>query len=159
MVTLPPPPQQGHPDMRYAMPPHDMYGPYGPPDPRTMGQPHMAYQSQPAPRQRTAIACRYCRRRKVCRRQVHQVASDVLINYRFVALDSKPQMTVVVPIASASSKSVSSHPSPPKRKPSCRPTLHTRTSATPGLCHPNVVEDRCTLNRDSLPFTALTDNR
>ena len=64
MVTLPPP-QQGHPDMRYAMPPHDMYSPYGPPDPRTMGQPHMGYQSQPAPRQRTAIACRYCRRRKV----------------------------------------------------------------------------------------------
>ncbi|KAF6219593.1 hypothetical protein HO133_004062 [Letharia lupina] len=64
MVTLPPPPQ-GHPDMRYAMPPHDMYSPYGPPDPRAMGQPHMGYQSQPAPRQRTAIACRYCRRRKI----------------------------------------------------------------------------------------------
>ena len=64
MVTLPPP-QQGHPDMRYGIPPHEMYSPYGPPDPRAMGQPHMSYQSQPAPRQRTAIACRYCRRRKV----------------------------------------------------------------------------------------------
>ena len=83
----------------------------------------------------------------------------MLINDRFVALGSKPQMTVVVPIASASSKSVSSHPSPPKRKPSYRPTLHTHTFATLGLCRPNVVEDRCTLNRDSLPSTVLTDNR
>ena len=61
--------------MRYAMTPHDMYGPYGPPDPRAMGQPHMGYQNQPAPRQRTAIACRYCRRRKVGRCHVHRAAS------------------------------------------------------------------------------------
>lgn len=63
MVTLPPPQHQQHPHPG-MYPPHDMYAQY-PPDPRGPPPPHMQYQAQPAPRQRTAIACRYCRRRKV----------------------------------------------------------------------------------------------
>jgi hypothetical protein len=43
---------------RSLPPPAQMYPGYGPP----MGY---AAPAQPAPRQRTAIACRYCRRRKV----------------------------------------------------------------------------------------------
>ena len=82
----------------------------------------------------------------------------MLTGYRFVALASKHPMTVAVPTANASSKSASSHPSPLKRKPSYQPTLRTRIFATLGLCHPNVVEDRYTLNRDSLPSTGRTDS-
>ena len=44
---------------RSLPPPAQMYPGYGPP--MGYGAP-----AQPAPRQRTAIACRYCRRRKVC---------------------------------------------------------------------------------------------
>ncbi|MCJ1408337.1 hypothetical protein MMC19_002412 [Ptychographa xylographoides] len=73
MVTLPPPQSQQHQDL-YRHPGYDMYPahpqhmPY-PPNPhdphRDPSQhPQMNF-SQPAPRQRTAIACRYCRRRKV----------------------------------------------------------------------------------------------
>ena len=145
--------------MRYAMPPHDMYSPYGPPDPRTMGQPHMSYQSQPAPRQRTAIACRYCRRRKVRQEAGFQRLGVMLMWYRFVAPASKHQTTVDVPIANASSKNASSHRSPPKPKPLYRPTLRTHIFAILGLCHPNAVEDRYILNKGSLLFTGLTDNR
>ncbi|MCJ1336603.1 hypothetical protein MMC09_001881 [Bachmanniomyces sp. S44760] len=71
MVTLPPPQAQQHPDL-YRHPTYDMYpqhphhAPY-PPHPqdphRDQPGPHMF--NQPAPRQRTAIACRYCRRRKI----------------------------------------------------------------------------------------------
>ncbi|KAK5175237.1 uncharacterized protein LTR77_000374 [Saxophila tyrrhenica] len=53
--------QPQHPDQYRALPPpQQMYAPpYQP-------HPHMAYPPpQPAPRQRTAIACRYCRRRKI----------------------------------------------------------------------------------------------
>ncbi|KAK3169064.1 hypothetical protein OEA41_005512 [Lepraria neglecta] len=64
MVTLPPPQHAQHHQHPGMYPPHDMYAPY-PPDPRGVPPQHMAYQSQPAPRQRTAIACRYCRRRKI----------------------------------------------------------------------------------------------
>ncbi|KAK7549276.1 hypothetical protein IWX49DRAFT_500704 [Phyllosticta citricarpa] len=78
----PPPPPQSHPlppptdprpDMTslqqqqpYRLPaPHSMYpGHPAPPDPYRP-PPHMYQQHQPAPRQRTAIACRYCRRRKI----------------------------------------------------------------------------------------------
>jgi hypothetical protein len=52
---------------RSLPPPAQMYPGYGPP----MGY---AAPAQPAPRQRTAIACRYCRRRKVC--SVTITASD-----------------------------------------------------------------------------------
>lgn len=59
MATL----QPNHPDQYRALPPpQTMY-----PPPYQQGQ-QMGYPpAQPAPRQRTAIACRYCRRRKVCR--------------------------------------------------------------------------------------------
>ncbi|MCJ1255971.1 hypothetical protein MMC24_003790 [Lignoscripta atroalba] len=72
MVTLPPPQSQQHQDL-YRLPSYDMYpghphhAPYPPhpQDPHRDSQPpHMNF-SQPAPRQRTAIACRYCRRRKI----------------------------------------------------------------------------------------------
>lgn len=57
MATL----QPNHPDQYRALPPpQQMY-----PPPYQQGQ-QMGYPpAQPAPRQRTAIACRYCRRRKV----------------------------------------------------------------------------------------------
>lgn len=52
--------QPQHPDQYRALPPpQQMYGP--PYQPQGMPYPP----PQPAPRQRTAIACRYCRRRKV----------------------------------------------------------------------------------------------
>ncbi|PNS14801.1 hypothetical protein CAC42_2030 [Sphaceloma murrayae] len=57
MATL----QPQHPDQYRALPPPGaMYAhsPYHP-------QPPIQYPPQPAPRQRTAIACRYCRRRKI----------------------------------------------------------------------------------------------
>ncbi|OQO02099.1 hypothetical protein B0A48_11651 [Cryoendolithus antarcticus] len=50
--------QPQHPDAYRALPPPHMYGP-------PYAQPPMGYPQQPAPRQRTAIACRYCRRRKI----------------------------------------------------------------------------------------------
>ncbi|KAF2421241.1 hypothetical protein EJ08DRAFT_702036 [Tothia fuscella] len=62
MAVHHPPPPPGYPH----------YAPYGrgPPDPYGRPPPHGAYPGyppphQPAPRQRTAIACRYCRRRKI----------------------------------------------------------------------------------------------
>lgn len=54
----------------YRLPPQDMYRPSaqdpyrGPSTTQQQQQQHLAF-NQPAPRQRTAIACRYCRRRKV----------------------------------------------------------------------------------------------
>lgn len=69
MVTLPPP-QSHQQDHMYRHPgPYDMYQghqqplPY-PQHPHDSQQPQVGF-NQPAPRQRTAIACRYCRRRKV----------------------------------------------------------------------------------------------
>ncbi|KAB2570528.1 putative transcriptional regulatory protein TBS1 [Lasiodiplodia theobromae] len=71
--TLPPPTGDPRPDMTslqqqqpYRLPaPHQMYPGPPPPDPYRQPPPHMYQQHQPAPRQRTAIACRYCRRRKI----------------------------------------------------------------------------------------------
>ncbi|MCJ1485530.1 hypothetical protein MMC06_005705 [Schaereria dolodes] len=71
MVTLPPPQSQQHQDL-YRLPSYEMYpghphhAPYPPhpQDHRDSQPPAMSF-SQPAPRQRTAIACRYCRRRKI----------------------------------------------------------------------------------------------
>lgn len=83
----------------------------------------------------------------------------MLTQYRFAALVSKHQMTVVVPTANASSKNAFSHLSPPKRKPLYQPTLRIHIFAILGLCHPNAVGDRCILNKGSLLFTGLTDSR
>ncbi|KAL8736099.1 MAG: hypothetical protein Q9181_002561 [Wetmoreana brouardii] len=64
MVTLPPPQHQPPPDY-YRHPQYDPYSGH-PQDPHRAPPPHHMYtQHQPAPRQRTAIACRYCRRRKI----------------------------------------------------------------------------------------------
>ena len=64
MVTLPPPQQQEQAYYRHPQPYEIMYGGH-PQDPMRGGPPPHMYANQPAPRQRTAIACRYCRRRKV----------------------------------------------------------------------------------------------
>lgn len=70
-VQQPPPQQQGAPTMPTLQPNHpDNYRALPPPGaiypPPYQGAPQMAYPpTQPAPRQRTAIACRYCRRRKI----------------------------------------------------------------------------------------------
>ena len=160
MINLPPPPHQQHPhpDM-YGMRQHDMYAPY-PPDPRGIPPPHMAYQSQPAPRQRTAIACRYCRRRKVRFTKNTSLLSQLhlLTRGRFVVQGSRLQMMDVVPTVSDSSKSASSHQSPHRHKPLCRPIPHTRTCVILEQCSLNVVEDRYILNRGSLPFTGRMGN-
>ncbi|CAF9912440.1 MAG: hypothetical protein HETSPECPRED_000939 [Heterodermia speciosa] len=63
MVTLPPPQHQEQGYYRHP-PPYDMYGGH-PQDPMRGPPPPHLYANQPAPRQRTAIACRYCRRRKI----------------------------------------------------------------------------------------------
>ncbi|OCL07977.1 hypothetical protein AOQ84DRAFT_389159 [Glonium stellatum] len=73
ITTLPPPAAEPRPDMAalqpqppYRLPaPHEWSRGPPPPDHYRPGPPHMAYAQQPAPRQRTAIACRYCRRRKI----------------------------------------------------------------------------------------------
>ncbi|KAF2872976.1 hypothetical protein BDV95DRAFT_490109 [Massariosphaeria phaeospora] len=79
-TSLPPPPQEPRPDMAGHQ--HHQQPPYRLPGPHEWGQgppPHDPYRGQPpppqnymphghqppAPRQRTAIACRYCRRRKI----------------------------------------------------------------------------------------------
>ncbi|KAI9887449.1 MAG: hypothetical protein M1823_000707 [Watsoniomyces obsoletus] len=60
----PHPPSQASPGDGYRISPHEVYH-GGPTDPYRQTPPgHMAF-NQPAPRQRTAIACRYCRRRKI----------------------------------------------------------------------------------------------
>lgn len=73
-------------DPRYRQDPYHQGPPQGAYDQRAYqgeynrgGPPHMAF-SQTAPRQRTAIACRYCRRRKVSliRRADSQVLAKVL---------------------------------------------------------------------------------
>ncbi|WPG97721.1 Hypothetical protein R9X50_00050200 [Acrodontium crateriforme] len=56
------PVMQAHPDYRNLPPPQTMYPQQQYPGPPPMGY---AQTPQPAPRQRTAIACRYCRRRKI----------------------------------------------------------------------------------------------
>lgn len=63
MVTLQPQHQQ---DLYPLPPPRSMYQGH-PQDPYRGGPPQHINFNQPAPRQRTAIACRYCRRRKVNR--------------------------------------------------------------------------------------------
>lgn len=121
MVTLPPP-QHGQQDF-YRHPPYDMY-PGHPQDPMRGPPPPHLYQNQPAPRQRTAIACRYCRRRKVSRRRDRQ-RRQVLTIDRFVVPGSTHQKTDVARTVNASSRNVSSHQSPHRRKPSYPRIRHT----------------------------------
>ena len=82
----------------------------------------------------------------------------ILIGYRFVALASKLQMTVVVPTVNASSKNAFSPQSPPKRKPSFPSRPPTRIFAILGLFHANVVEGHYIRNKGNLLFMGLTDN-
>ena len=124
MVTLPPPQHQPPPDY-YRHPPYDMYSGH-PQDPHRPGPPphHMYAQHQPAPRQRTAIACRYCRRRKVSRNCSGPVTFFMLIRAaRFAAQDSKHPKMAVAPIVSDFSRNASSRPYPPTLRPLCRPIL------------------------------------
>ncbi|KAF2465998.1 uncharacterized protein BDR25DRAFT_328377 [Lindgomyces ingoldianus] len=78
-TSLPPPPPQEprpdmaahqHPQQQYRLPgPHEWTRAPPPPDPYRPQAPPANYMNHghqpPAPRQRTAIACRYCRRRKI----------------------------------------------------------------------------------------------
>lgn len=106
--------QPSHPDQYRAVlpPPHTMY------PPPYQGQPQMPYApAQPAPRQRTAIACRYCRRRKVCdtiatRGYRVQLTRDVR---SVVQASTNPRMDAA-PTASASPRNASSLPSRPRPK-------------------------------------------
>lgn len=68
------------------------------------------WHQQPAPRQRTAIACSYCRRRKVCS---SEAATSLCYTDadRFDALVLNKPRTVSAPIADGRSRSASSRPS------------------------------------------------
>jgi len=123
MVTLPPPQHQQQQDFYRHPPQYDMY-PGHPQDPMRGPPPPHLYQSQPAPRQRTAIACRYCRRRKVSRRRSCQCRRVLTID-RSVVPGSMHQKTDVARIVNASSRNVSSHRSPHRRKPSYPRIRHT----------------------------------
>lgn len=72
MATLPPPPpHMQHQDPYQSFSAYPMYSSHAHPFPpdlqniTTASQAPPGFPTQPAPRQRTAIACRYCRRRKV----------------------------------------------------------------------------------------------
>jgi len=119
------------------------------------GQPqHMAF-SQSAPRQRTAIACRYCRRRKVSTHILIEPPASFLVVVvmlqiseaekerlsflkqfkfancrRFVAQDSIKIPKGVARIANASSKNASSHLCPRKHRRLSLLTPSTQTCAT-----------------------------
>ena len=122
MVTLPPPQHQQNQDL-YRHPTYDMY-PGHPQDPHRGGpQSHMNY-NQPAPRQRTAIACRYCRRRKVSANWNHWISRMLTISNRFAVPASKRLMMVVAQIANASSKSAFLLRFPLRRKLLCLLTPH-----------------------------------
>jgi hypothetical protein len=95
-----------------AAPPHDPYRGQPPPPPNYMASHHQP----PAPRQRTAIACRYCRRRKVeLPPSPSQAIADV--SPRFAAPASRPPTTAAAPTACASTRTASSRPSRPRRRP------------------------------------------
>lgn len=106
MTTL----QPQHPEQYRSLPaPHTMYGP---PPPGYHPGPMQYPQSQPAPRQRTAIACRYCRRRKVrafAFPKIDKALIDCLL--RSAALDSISQKMGGAQTVSAFRKSVSSRQS------------------------------------------------
>ena len=137
MVTLPPPQHQHHPPPDLYRPPmYDMYVGH-PQDPHRPPPPHIMYQNQPAPRQRTAIACRYCRRRKV---SLHNMLPIVANQYRSAVRDSRLPRTVDVRIASASSKNVSSPRYHPRLKLLYQHTPPIHISERQVQCHPNEVE-------------------
>lgn len=94
MTTL----QPSHPD-QYRLPPPPMYGP---PPHGYHAQPGLPYPPQPAPRQRTAIACRYCRRRKVrtatrlTRTLLTTIAADPLLWLRSVRRRPMHQLSALL---------------------------------------------------------------
>ncbi len=134
MVTLQPQHQQDLYGRPHSLPlPHPMY-PNPPQDPYRGGpQQHLNF-NQPAPRQRTAIACRYCRRRKVIRPLAPLTCFEADDSRSAVLASKRPKMDVAR-IASDSSKTASSPPSRPKRKPSSPRTPPTHISGTPVVCH------------------------
>ena len=144
MVTLQP---QHHQDLYPLPPPRSMYQGH-PQDPYRGGPPqHMSF-NQPAPRQRTAIACRYCRRRKVIRPVIARLCPvRKTDDDRSVVPASKLRRMAAAPTASVSSRNASLPPSPLKRKPLCPRTPPTRISATRAECHRSVVADPSTRNK------------
>lgn len=165
-TSLPPPPAQAPRDPRADMAvhhhqpqqPYRLPGPgewnQAPPqsDPYRAQQPPPGYMNQhhqpPAPRQRTAIACRYCRRRKVnhrktlCAPRFEEEKNSP--TPRSAARVSKPPTTAAAPTACASTRTASSRPCRPRRRLSCPPTpsgaawdsLHPCTVPTASHCHP-----------------------
>ena len=151
MVTLPPPqshlqqemyrPHNSY-DMYQGPPPHQQQQPPPPPPPPHQQMPYPQQHpnnvgfNQPAPRQRTAIACRYCRRRKVAAPLSVMPSRKLLSSHasrgrhRSDATASTPPPTAAAPTACASTRSASSHPCRRRRTPSCPPTPPTRTCAT-----------------------------
>ena len=131
MVTLPPPQSQQQ-DL-YRHPPYDMYSghpqhmPYPPMPHDPHGNPQQHPQmnfSQPAPRQRTAIACRYCRRRKVSP-DLFLFSSMEFTRIRSAATALTLHPTAVVRIAYVSIKNASLHRSPRRHMLSYPHTPHT----------------------------------
>ncbi|RAO64965.1 uncharacterized protein BHQ10_000977 [Talaromyces amestolkiae] len=105
---------QGSQDPYHRLPPPPAPGPYQrPPDMYAQPPPgsQVVYQAA-APRQRTAIACRYCRRRKT---------------YRFVVPVSRAPLMDAAPTVFDSTRNACSHRCPRKRKPSFPPMQPTLT--------------------------------
>jgi len=132
--------QPQHPDQYRALPaPPQMYAP-----PYQQQMPYPP--AQPAPRQRTAIACRYCRRRKVCDASICVCDASISTNgrfHRFAARATTKTRKAAAPTASASRRSASSLPSvhrprpssPPTRSGAVRTRRRTRSSTAPTASH------------------------
>ena len=155
MVTLQPQLQQ---DIYALPPPRSMYQGH-PQDPYRGGPPQHINFNQPAPRQRTAIACRYCRRRKVIRPcHFPLLPLSETDDARSVVPASKLRRMGAARIASASSKNASSRPSPLKRKPLCPRTPPIHTSATRAGCHRSVAAGPSIRNKGHQSSTGRTAN-
>lgn len=106
---------------RYPAPyPYGDYPRGGPNGPQVAQPPPQ----QAAPRQRTSIACRYCRKRKVEMRrppdQASRVVADMIL-YRFAAVGTQIRLTANAPTATSCASTVSSSPSrPTRRRHSCQ---------------------------------------
>ena len=157
MVTLPP-----QSDLYRQPGPQDAYrGP--PPDHYRGPTQHMTF-NQPAPRQRTAIACRYCRRRKV-RTHLPSSALDTLTRSRFAVPALRVRKMAAAPTARDSIKNASSPQSHPRPRPLCPRTRPILSFAMPGCLigaiptirriHPSSTErmgSRCGLCRRQAPI-------
>lgn len=143
--------------------PYDMYQghqqplPY-PQHPHDSQQPQVGF-NQPAPRQRTAIACRYCRRRKVRLHRPSEALDPMTDTFRSDATDSTLRPTVVAQTAADSIKNASSPPSLPKRTPLCPRIPPIPIYEIRAGCNRRPTDGRSTLNRVSPSSMARTGSR